>query len=59
MSPTIVDLGHLKVDLSKLKRHRGAKDAQELEDIMSGYSQQIKTLQGDIDQMQPNMKVVN
>lgn len=46
-----------KVDLSKLKRHRGAKDAQELEDILSGYAQQMKTLQGEIDQMQPNMKV--
>lgn len=45
------------MDLSKLKRHRGTKDKQELEEINASYANQIKALQGEIDLMQPNMKV--
>ncbi|CAM9830507.1 unnamed protein product, partial [Sphacelaria rigidula] len=46
----------LKVDLSKLKKHRGAKDPQELEEIRAGYTTRIQNLQKEIDLMQPNMK---
>lgn len=46
-----------KVDLSKLKRHRGAKDAAALEELVSGYRKQMLELQGQINQMTPNMRV--
>lgn len=46
-----------KVDLSKLKRHRGAKDAAALEELVSNYRKQMLELQGQINQMTPNMRV--
>lgn len=46
-----------KVDLSKLKRHRGAKDAAALEELVSSYRKQMLELQGQINQMTPNMRV--
>lgn len=46
-----------KVDLSKLKRHRGAKDAQELEEVVSGYKKHMEDLRRQINQMTPNMRV--
>lgn len=45
------------MDLSKLKRHRGAKDLHELESVLSGYKQQMNALQGEIDKITPNMRV--
>lgn len=45
------------MDLSKLKKHRGAKDAQGLEEVVSGYRKQMQELQGQINQMTPNMRV--
>ncbi|CBN77803.1 structural maintenance of chromosomes 1 protein [Ectocarpus siliculosus] len=48
----------LEVDLSKLKKHRGAKDAQGLEEVVSGYRKQMQELQAQINQMTPNMRAV-
>eukprot|EP00903_Cladosiphon_okamuranus_P011947 g11221.t1 len=48
----------LEVDLSKLKRHRGAKDAAALEELVSSYRKQMLELQGQINQMTPNMRAV-
>lgn len=45
------------MDLSKLKRHRGAKDAAALEELVSSYRKQMLELQGQINQMTPNMRV--
>lgn len=45
------------MDLSKLKRHRGAKDAAALESLVSSYRKQMLELQGQINQMTPNMRV--
>lgn len=45
------------MDLSKLKKHRGTKDAQALEEVVSGYRKQMQELQGQINQMTPNMRV--
>lgn len=45
------------MDLSKLKRHRGAKDPSELEEVLSTYRKQLSDLQGEINQMTPNMRV--
>lgn len=45
------------MDLSKLKRHRGAKDANALEELVSAYRKQMLELQGQINQMTPNMRV--
>lgn len=46
-----------KVDLSRLKRHRGAKDPSELEEVLSAYRKQLSDLQAEINQMTPNMRV--
>eukprot|EP00752_Nemacystus_decipiens_P006829 g6131.t1 len=48
----------LEVDLSKLKRHRGAKDAAALEELVSTYRTKMLELQGQINQMTPNMRAV-
>eukprot|EP00904_Undaria_pinnatifida_P004394 jgi/Undpi1/13956/HiC_scaffold_9.g03607.m1 len=48
----------MKVDLSKLKRHRGAKDPSELEEVLSAYRKQLSDLQGEIKQMRPHMRAV-
>ena len=50
-------LDRTKVDLSKLKRHRGAKDPSELEEVLSAYRKQLSDLQGEIKQMRPHMRV--
>ncbi|CAM9460632.1 unnamed protein product [Chrysoparadoxa australica] len=46
------------VDFSMLKKHRRVADEQQLEDIMTEYTNSIAALQGEIDRMQPNMKAV-
>lgn len=46
-----------QVDLFKLKKHRGGKDAHELEETISGYRKKMAELQAEINQMTPNMRV--